>query len=101
RVRYDDFAAAHVLDSPRGVAQKKDVAAVRFHGEIFVHGADERAGLIVGDHSVGRYFRDRAAAGDRRQPRSLAGVQPAVDAIALYVRAESAALGRDALADHI
>ena len=49
-IAHVDFGAAHVADQPGCVAQQENVAAVAFHGEIFVHRADERA-LVFGHHA--------------------------------------------------
>ena len=84
-VVHDDLAAAHVLDPPRRVAEQKDVAGVALDREVLVERADDRAVLIVGDDAIVGDLGNGAAAGDGGQPGALAGVQPAIDAVAVQV----------------
>ena len=87
------LAAAHVEHAPRSIAQQKDVAGQALDGEILVDRADERF-LGLGDDAILGRFGNRAAGGDRRQPRAAAGPQAAVDQVAVQVGAALACSAR-------
>src|SRR5439155_24225064 len=97
----DNFAAADVFDSPRGVPQQEDVAAVALDGEILVERADQGAVLVVGDDAVVGDLGDGPAAGNGGEAGALARLQTAVDAVAVQIGAPAAALRRDPLAHHL
>ena len=79
RVGDDDFAAAHVTNSPRHVAEQKDVAREALDREVFVHRADERAVFFRDDAIVGQ-LGNRAAVHQGREARMAARAELAVHA---------------------
>src|SRR3989449_10965711 len=67
--------------------------------EVFVERADERFGRLE-DHAVVAEVRNRAARGERGEPRPAARAHPAVHAVVMEVRAPPPAPGREALGEH-
>ncbi len=66
--------AADLQDAPRRVAELEDVARHALDGEVLVERADERVVRLEDDAVVGD-LRDRAARGQREQPRAAAAAQ--------------------------
>ena len=81
-------------------AEQEDVARHALDRPVFVHGADEGLVGIEHDAIVGD-LRDRAAAGERREPRRTPGPQRAGDAIAVQQRPAAADARRSAFAQHL
>ena len=82
------------------VPEQEHVAGHALDREVFVERADDRF-VRLGDHEVLRVVRNRAARRDRRQPRAAPAAHDAVHAIAMQKRAAAAALGADALRQHV
>ncbi len=89
----------HAANAPRGVAQQHDVAGIALDREVLVERADDDL-FRLHHHREQRGIRNRAAAGDGRQPRATPPAQTPVDHVAIEIRAIAAALGRDALRQH-
>jgi len=70
----------------RNCCQQHNVARVALNGEVFIECADDHS-FRLGNHGKQRSFRNGAAAGDCRQPRSTPRAQFAIDAIAMDVSA--------------
>src|SRR5262249_5958135 len=87
---YDAYAAFfHARDSPRRIAELKDVAGKAFDGEILVDGSDE--GLFrVQDYVKIRGVGNRSTIGQRRQTRPLAPPQPLIDGVVMQVSVPAA-----------
>ena len=90
-----------MLDAPRGVAQKKDIAGIAFDGKILVERADHGAVFIGRDDAIAGDLGNGAAAGDGCEPGSFPRSHAVVDAVAVHIRAPAATLGRDPLAEHV
>ena len=99
RVLHANHARFDAPDLPRRRAEQEDVARHAFHGEVFVHRADD---VAVGfrDDVVVRGLGDRAARRDGRHARAAPRPQPAVDAVMVQERAAAPARGRDAVGQH-
>ena len=99
RVLDPDDAALDAQDAIGGVAELEDVAGHALDREILVHGADE---LVLGlqEHLVVGVVRDRAAGGQRGQPRAAPAAQHMVDGVVMDQRAAPAAPGAEAFGQH-
>ncbi len=92
--------ALHPPNQPRSVAQQHDVAGVALHREVLIQRADHYF-FRLRHHREQRRLRNRSAAGDGRQPRAAPRPQPPVHHVAEQIRAVAAALGGDALRQHL
>ncbi len=87
------------VDAPTGVAEKHDVASVRFDGEVFVERADD--GFFgKSDDGEERGFGDSSAGGDGGEAGATAGAQAVVDLVAIEIGPVASTLGADAFAEH-
>ncbi len=84
---------------PRSISQQHNVAAIAFHGEVFIHGTDDKT-VRLRNHGIKRVVGDRSAAGDRRQPGSAPPSQLSIYSIAVNIGAIAAALCSDAFGQH-
>ena len=87
-------------DAPRRRAEQEHVAGQALDREILVERADHRL-VGLGQHEVLRVVGNRAARRNRRQPRAAPAAHDAVHAIAMEKRTAAAALGADALRQHV
>ena len=72
-------AALDAQDAIGGVAELEDVAGHALDGEVLVHRADDLV-LRLQQHLVVGVVGDRAAGGERRQPRAAPAAQHALTA---------------------
>ena len=100
RVLHAHAAGFDAADAPRGRPEQEHVAGHALDGEVFVERADDGS-VGLGDHEVLRVVGNRAAGGDRGQPRAPPAAHDAVHAVAMEKRAAAAALGADAFGQHL
>ena len=100
RVFHAHAAGLDAADAPRRRAEQEHVAGHALDGEILVERADDRF-VGLGEHEELRVVGNRAAGRDRRQARAAPAAHDAVHAIAMEKRAAAAALGADALGQHV
>ena len=93
-------AGFDVADLPRVRAEQEDVAGHRLDGPVLVDRADEE---VVGSatHAVVADLGDRAAGGERGEPRALAAAHLAVDRVVVHVPAARTATGDDTGRDEL
>ena len=82
RVGDADDAGADLQHPPRGVAELEHVAGHALDREVLVQRADERV-VGIEHHAVVGDLRDRAARGEREQPRAAPAAQPRVHLVAM------------------
>src|SRR3954462_10565906 len=100
RIFYQHSSARlDAADAPRRCAQKDDVALVAFDGEIFIKRADHYA-IRLCDHGVKSIVRNRSATGDGGQTCTAAGLQIAIDLVAMEIGAVASTLRGDSLRQH-
>ncbi len=100
RVFHAHASGLDAADPPRRRAQQEHVAGQALDREVFVERADD--GLVgLGEHQVLRVVGNRAARGDRRQPRAAPAAHDAVHPVAMEERAAAPALGADAFRQHL
>src|SRR5206468_7495427 len=97
----DHLASPNVLDAPRGIPEKEDIAAIALDRKILIERPDERAVLVVGDDAIVGNFWNGAAASDGGQPRPFARPDTAIDTVAVQVRPPTATLGGDPFTEHL
>ena len=90
----------HLEDSVRGIAELEDIARHALEGEVFVQRAHEEFAGHQRDVVV-ELIGNRAAVGHRSQPGRPPGPQPAVDPVVVQVGAAAAALGGEAVGEHL
>ena len=94
------LAGLDFLDSIRRVAELEHVARHALEREVFVQRAD-RSLARQKHHVVVELIGDRATVRDRREPRAAPAAQHVVHAIEVQVRAAPAAMGREAVREHL
>ena len=92
-------AALDAADAVGGIAELEHVAGQALDREILVDGADDLVFRFEHDLIIGR-VRDRAARGQRRDPRAAPAAQHPVDRVVMDQRAAPAAPGAEALRQH-
>ena len=99
RVLDPHAAALDAQDAVGAVAELEDVAGQALDGEVLVDAADR---LVLGlqHHLVVGGVGDRAAGGQRGQPRAAPAAQHVVDRVAMDQRAAPAAAGGEAFGQH-
>ena len=83
-------AALDAADAVGGIAELEHVAGQALDREILVDGADDLVFRLEHDLVIG-VVRDRAARGQRRDPRAAPAAQHAVDRVVMDQRAAPAA----------
>ena len=96
----EDLAGVHLEDSIGGVAELEDVARHALEGEVLVQRADKEFAGQQHDVEV-ELVGNRAAVGHRRQAGRPPGPQPPVDPVVVQVGAAAAALGGEAVGEHL
>ena len=99
RVFNEHAAHVHATNAPRRIAEKHDVAAEAFDGEIFIHRSDVYA-LGFGDDGVKRIIRNRAAARDGSEAAAAPAAHASVYAIAMEISTVTSAARGDSLGKH-
>ena len=100
RVLDPDDAALDAHDAVGVVAELEDVAGQALDGEVLVDAAD-RVVLGFQHHLVVGGVRNRAAGGQRGQPRATPAAQHVVDGIVMDQRAAPPAAGGEPLGQHV
>ena len=100
RIGDTDGAALDPQNAIGLIAELKNIASQAFDREILMHAADE---LIVRleKHPVIGVVGDRAAGGQRGQPRPAPAAQPVIDGIVMDQRAAPATPGRETFGKHL
>ena len=99
RILHAHHAALDADDAIGRVAELEDVTGEAFDGEILVDRADDHVFWLEQDLEIG-IVRDRAAGGDRREPRPAPPAQAAVDLVAMDQRAPPSAPRGEAVGEH-
>ena len=99
RILHAQAVALHAQDAVAGVAELEDIAGQAFHREILVHRADHGA-LRFQHHEIVGGVRDRAAGGERNQPRAAPRAQLAMHGVAVQVGGTHAAARGETFGQH-
>jgi len=98
-VLHENFSGLHAAYAPGSVSQQHDVSGKALDGEVFVHGANDRAFRMRYD-GIQRVFRDGPAAGDGRKTAAPARTDHAIHPVAMQIRSITAASACNSFRKH-